>query len=136
MKTRENTTIELNRRKVKYSLPAILVIATMGFALALQPVINDYQYRQNLKTGNVLEIEKSLKRWPQNVVYMTQMAKMMREAKLEVNSYDLISSAVKFDPNYLEAWEEFSLNPKISAVEKATAQQMIRKLDPYNPANK
>ena len=136
LNTRDNNSGVTKLKSKKFSLPVLLVGALVGFVIAVQPVINDQQYRTNLRTGNVSDIEKNLSRWPKNVVYMTEMAGKLREANLNDNSYALITAATDFNPNYLEAWKEMLANPKLTPDKKIMVLAMLKKLDPLNPEYK
>jgi hypothetical protein len=108
----------------------MLTGALVGLSIGAQPLINDYEYRQNLKTGNVQDIQASLKRWPQNDVYMILMSRMLREANLSEFAYPLTKNAVEFNPRYFEGWVELASNIKASDAERDQAKLKWQELFP------
>ena len=114
----------------KYASFSALVGALLGLSIGVQPLINDYQYRQNLKTGNVQDIQKTLKRWPQNDVNMILMARMLREANLPEYAYPITQNVNEFNPRYFEGWVELSSNTKASDSDRNKAKQKWYELYP------
>jgi O-antigen ligase len=128
--TRNGSTNRTNFGVSKFSTISMLTGALVGLSIGAQPLINDYQYRQNLKTGNVQEIQASLKRWPQNDVYMILMSRMLREANLSEFAYPITKNAVEFNPRYFEGWVELSSNIKASNAERDQAKLKWQELFP------
>jgi O-antigen ligase len=130
LNTREHQT-KSNQTSVKrYSAISALIGGLAGLSLSVQPVINNYQYFQGLKTGNVSEIEKSLERWPKNDVYMILMAQRYEQSNLYDYAYKIAKTAVEFNPRYFEGWEALSRNPIASEAEKKFANARLLELSP------
>jgi O-antigen ligase len=128
--TRDGSTNLTNFSVRKFSTISMLIGAIVGLSIGAQPLINDYQYRQNLKTGNVQDIQASLKRWPQNDVYMILISRMLREANLSEFAYPITKNAVEFNPRYFEGWVELSSNIKASDSERDQAKLKWQELFP------
>jgi hypothetical protein len=128
--TRDGSTNRTNFSVSKFSTISMLTGALVGLSIGAQPLINDFQYRQNLKTGNVQDIQASLKRWPQNDVYMILMSRMLREANLSEFAYPLTKNAVEFNSRYFEGWVELSSNIKATDAERDQAKLKWQELFP------
>jgi hypothetical protein len=128
--TRDGSTNRTNFSVSKFSTISMLTGVLVGLSIGAQPLINDYQYRQNLKTGNVQDIQTSLKRWPQNDVYMILMSSMLRQANLSEYSYPITKNAVEFNPRYFEGWVELVTNTQTSDSERRQAMLKWQELYP------
>ncbi len=128
--TRGHQTNSSQKPLKRYSAIAALTGGLVGLVLSVQPVINNYQYFQSLKTGNVSEIEKSLERWPKNDVYMILMVQRYEQSNLYDYAYKIAKTAVEFNPRYFEGWEALSRSPMASEAEKKFANARLLELSP------
>jgi hypothetical protein len=64
---------------------------------------------------------------------MTLAAQILREGGLPDRSIVIAREAVEFNPMNFEAWKELSSQPNVTESERVQAQEMMKKLDPFNP---
>jgi hypothetical protein len=129
--TREK--IETKTVKSAYSTVAIGLGFIIGLGVGLPLMVADATFRSTVKAGDVLKIEASVRQWPQSVTRMTLAAQILREGDLPDRSIIIAREAVAFNPMNFEAWRELSLQPNTTESERVQAQEMLKKLDPFNP---
>jgi hypothetical protein len=105
----------------------------IGLGIGLPLMVADAAFRSTVKSGDVLKIEASVRQWPQSVTRMTLAAQILREGDLPDRSIVIAREAVEFNPMNFEAWRELSLQPNATESERVQAQEMMTKLDPFNP---
>ena len=105
----------------------------IGAAIALPLFVSDSQFRSTVKTGDVIQIQQSVEKWPQSVIRMTLAAKILREGGFADQALEISTKATNLFPNNFEAWQELYANPKASERVKLEALKMMKKLDPLNP---
>jgi O-antigen ligase len=132
--TREKIEIKSAKTvKSGYSMVAIGLGFIIGLGIGLPLMLADATFRSTVKSGDVLKIEASVRQWPQSVTRMTLAAQILREGDLPDRSIVIAREAVAFNPMNFEAWRELSLQPNATESERAQAQEMLKKLDPFNP---
>jgi O-antigen ligase len=104
----------------------------IGAAIALPLFFSDSQFRLTVKTGDVIQIQQSVEKWPQSVIRMTLAAKILREGGFADQALEISTKATNLFPNNFEAWQELYANPKASEKVKLEALQTMKKLDPLN----
>jgi O-antigen ligase len=119
--------------KSAYSTVAIGLGFIIGLGIGLPLMVADANFRATVEAGDVLKIEASVRQWPQSVTRMTLAAQILREGDLPDRSIVIAREAVAFNPMNFEAWRELSLQPNATESERVQAQEMLKKLDPFNP---
>ena len=74
-----------------------------------------------------------MEKWPQSVIRMSLAAKILREGGFPDQALDISTQAIEKFPKNFEAWQELTLNPKVSESLKAEALLVMKQLDPLNP---
>jgi O-antigen ligase len=105
----------------------------IGFVVAMPLFTSDLQFRSTVKSGDVIQIQQSVDKWPQSVIRMTLAAKILREGGFADQALEISTKATNLFPNNFEAWQELYANPKASEKLKLEALQTMKKLDPLNP---
>ena len=105
----------------------------IGAAIALPLFVSDSQFRSTVKTGDVIQIQQSVEKWPQSVIRMTLAAKILREGGFADQALEISTKATNLFPSNFEAWQELYANPNTSEKLKLEAFQAMKKLDPLNP---
>ena len=105
----------------------------IGVAITLPLFISDSQFRSTVKSGDVIQIQQSVEKWPQSVIRMTLAAKILREGGFADQAFEISIKSTNLFPNNFEAWQELYANPKASEKVKLEALQAMKKLDPLNP---
>jgi O-antigen ligase len=105
----------------------------VGVAITLPLFMSDLQFRSTVKSGDVIQIQQSVEKWPQSVIRMTLAAKILREGGFADQAFEISTKATNLFPNNFEAWQELYANPNASEKVKLEALQTMKKLDPLNP---
>jgi O-antigen ligase len=123
------------RKSATSAYPNLAVAAglVIGLIVGLPPVVADATFRSNVKSGDVIKIEASVRQWPQSVTRLTYVAQLLREGNLPARSIVIAREAVVFNPMNYEAWRELYLQPNATQSERENALLTMRKLDPLNP---
>jgi O-antigen ligase len=129
--TREK--VEVKTVKFANSIVAIGLGFIIGLGIGLPLMVADATFRSTVKAGDALKIEASVRQWPQSVTRMTLAAQILREGGLPDRSIVIAREAVEFNPMNFEAWKELSSQPNVTESERVQAQEMMKKLDPFNP---
>ena len=127
------TDSKINIQRNKSSTGAVIIGAVVGAIIVVPAFLADVQFRSTVESGDVIKIQQSVEKWPQSVIRMSLAAKILREGGFPDQALDISTQAVeKFSGNF-EAWQELSLNPKVSESLKAKALLVMKQLDPLNP---
>lgn len=124
---------KINIQRNKSSTGAVIIGAVVGAIIGAPVFLADIQFRSTVKSGDVIKIQQSVEKWPQSVIRMSLAAKILREGGFPDQALDISTQAVEKFPGYFEAWQELSLNPKVSESLKAKALLVMKQLDPLNP---
>ena len=127
---RQQSTVEYKR--VGWLRLSIGLVIGVTFALPL--FSSDSQFRSSVESGNVIKIQQSVEKWPQSVIRMSLAAKILREGGFPDQALDISTQAVEKFPGNFEAWQELTLNTKVSESLKAKALLIMKQLDPLNPS--
>jgi O-antigen ligase len=127
------TDSKISIQRDKNSVGAVVIGTVVGAIIVTPVFLADAQFRSTVKSGDVIKIQQSVEKWPQSVIRMSLAAKILREGGFPDQALDISTQAVeKFSGNF-EAWQELSLNPKVSESLKAKALLVMKQLDPLNP---
>jgi len=124
---------KISIQRNKSSTRAITIGAVVGVIISAPAFLADVQFRSTVKSGDVIKIQQSIEKWPQSVIRMTLAAKILREGGFPDRALDISNQAVEKFPGNFEAWQELTLNPKVSESLKAKALLIMQQLDPLNP---
>jgi hypothetical protein len=127
------TDSRISIQRNKNSIGAIVIGAVVGVIISAPAFLADVQFRSTVKSGDVIKIQQSVEKWPQSVIRMTLAAKILREGGFPDQALDVSNQAVEKFPGNFEAWQELTLNPKVSESLKAKALLIMQQLDPLNP---
>ena len=124
---------KMNIQRNKSGTGAVIIGAVVGAIIVVPAFLADVQFRSTVKSGDVVKIQQSVEKWPQSVIRMSLAAKILREGGFPDQALDISTQAVEKFPGNFEAWQELSLNPKVSESLKAKALLVMKQLDPLNP---
>lgn len=124
---------KINIQRNKSGTGAVVIGAVVGAIIVTPTFLADAQFRSTVESGDVIKIQQSVEKWPQSVIRMSLAAKILREGGLPDQALDISTQAVEKFPGNFEAWQELSLNLKVSESLKAKALLVMKQLDPLNP---
>ena len=127
------TDSRISIQRNKNSIGAVVIGAVVGAIIVTPAFLTDVQFRSTMKSGDVIKIQQSVEKWPQSVIRMSLAAKILREGGFPDQALDISTQAVEKFPKNFEAWQELTLNPKVSESLKAQALLVMKQLDPLNP---
>ena len=127
------TDSKISIQRDKNSVGAVVIGTAVGAIIVTPVFFADAQFRSTVKSGDVINIQQSVEKWPQSVIRMSLAAKILREGGFPDQALDISTQAVEKFPGNFEAWQELSLNPKVSESLKAKALLVMKQLDPLNP---
>ena len=127
------TDSKISIQRNKNSMGAVVIGAVVGAIIVTPAFLADVQFRSTVKSGDVIKIQQSVEKWPQSVIRMSLAAKILREGGFPDQALDISTQAIEKFPKNFEAWQELTLNPKVSESLKAEALLVMKQLDPLNP---
>ena len=127
------TDSKISIQRNKSSTGAVIIGAVVGAIIVVPPFLADFQFRSTVESGNVNKIMQSVEKWPQSVTRMSLAAKILRESGFPDQALVISTQAIEKFPKNFEAWQELTLNPKVSESLKAEALLVMKQLDPLNP---
>ena len=127
------TDSKISIQRNKNSIGAVVIGAVVGAIIVTPAFLADVQFRSTVKSGDVVKIQQSVEKWPQSVIRMSLAAKILREGGFPDQALDISTQAIEKFPKNFEAWQELTLNPKVSESLKAEALLIMKQLDPLNP---
>ena len=127
------TDSKISIQRNKNSIGAVVIGAVVGAIIVTPAFLADVQFRSTVKSGDVVKIQQSVEKWPQSVIRMSLAAKILREGGFPDQALDISTQAIEKFPKNFEAWQELTLNPKVSESLKAEALLVMKQLDPLNP---
>ena len=127
------TDSKISIQRNKNSIGAVVIGAVVGAIIVTPAFLADVQFRSTVKSGDVIKIQQSVEKWPQSVIRMSLAAKILREGGFPDQALDISTQAIEKFPKNFEAWQELTLNPKVSESLKAEALLVMKQLDPLNP---
>jgi len=108
----------------------------VGFLIALPPLNADSKWYRATNSHNQLQVEAALVPSyfnPMNSFRYLQAVNLFQSSNLPDSAHTYALIAVKFNPDYFDAWKQLYLLPKTSEREKAVALANMKRLDPNNP---
>jgi hypothetical protein len=127
------TDSKISIQRNKSSTGAVIIGAVVGAIIVVPAFLADFQFRSTVESGNVNKIMQSVEKWPQSVTRMSLAAKIIREGGFPDQALVISTQAIEKFPKNFEAWQELTLNPKVSESLKAEALLVMKQLDPLNP---
>ena len=110
-----------------------LVFGTIGFGLAVQPIVSDATYFSALKKREISSIEAAAKKWPTNPVRLGDAATIFSNNGFLDQSLSLARFSINKYPDSYVSWFVYYSTPKLSDSEKTKALKKLQELDPLNP---
>lgn len=110
--------------------------AVIGLILSSPPISADSTWRSALTSSNLQKLEMALQPEylnPSNSYRYAMAVQMLEGSKLTEQAADYARQGVAFNPEYFDAWRLLYVISGSTAEEKATALEMMKKLDPNNP---
>jgi O-antigen ligase len=105
----------------------------IGIALSALPMISSIQYRSAVQSADVIRIQAAAYLLPLEPFRMYQIAKVLRDNELNMESLTVARAAVKAYPRSFDSWNLIYNSPIVSESEKTQALVAIKQLDPFNP---
>jgi len=129
-----------NRAKMKASVLTPQLVAGIGLVIgllvALPPLSADVKWYNATKSRDVARVEEALTPNvfnPADSYRYAQAVNLLQSSNLLDLALKYALIAVKFNPDYSDAWKELYLLPNASVSEKAQALANMKRLDPKNP---
>jgi O-antigen ligase len=109
--------------------------AAVGFTVSYPAYNADYQFRNALKNSDLAQVEKALTSTymtPSSSRFFVQAAGIFAGNNLPEYAQKYAQIAVKFNPNYFDAWRVLYNIPNTSESDKQLAKKNMIRLDPLN----
>ena len=130
--TRQNK-IKTSNLNSTNSISAKFIGSILGLVIVAPQVLVDAQFKSSVESKDYSRIYQNALQWPQSIKRMTIIAEDLSVAGFPVQSRELITEAIKLNPQNFEAWLLFARLPDSTTEEINTALNKLRKLDPLNP---
>jgi hypothetical protein len=128
------------RRTTKSSVISPQLVAgvglVVGILIALPPLSADTKWFSATKSRNVVEVEAALVPSlfnPADSSRYAQAVGLFQSSNLPSLAHKYALIAVKFNPDYSDAWKQLYSLPQSTSEEKALALENMKRLDPKNP---
>ncbi len=108
----------------------------IGFLLVVPPLSADMSWYQATKSGNVVEIEKSLipsYLRPEDSSRLVNVVLLLESNQLFDLALKYAVRATKYNPNNFDSWNALYSVKNSTAEQKAEALKNLKRLDPLNP---
>jgi O-antigen ligase len=129
-----------NRAKSKASVFSPQLLAgigmVIGLLIALPPLSSDSKWFNATRSRDLAKVEAALAPSifnPPNSTKYAEAVNLFQSSNLPDLAYKYALIAVKFNPDYSDAWKQLYLLPKSSPSDKSEALSNLRRLDPKNP---
>lgn len=136
LKTKTN----VGRSKTSMSVISPQLVAgvglVVGLTIALPPLSADTKWYSATKSHDALKVEAALVPSPFNPADSSRYAQavgLFQSSNLPDLAHKYALIAVKFNPDYSDAWKQLYSLPQSTSEEKATALANMKRLDPKNP---
>jgi len=106
--------------------------ATIGLAIAVQPLLSDAKYFSALKKREISSIESAARKWPTNPVRLGDATTLFSNNGFKEQSIEMARYATQKYPNSYVSWYVYYTTPGITEAEKSKAQAKLKLLDPLN----
>jgi len=128
------------RRKAQANVFSPQLVAgigmVIGFLIALPPLSADSKWYSATKSHDALKVEAALVPSifnPADSSRYAQAVSLFQSSNLPDLAHKYAVIAVKFNPDYSDAWRQLYSLPQSTAEEKTTALSNMKRLDPKNP---
>ena len=125
---------------VKHSLisPGLVagVGAVVGALIAVPPLSSDMKWFKAINSHNAQQVELALGieyMNPGNSFKYAQAVQLFQSSNLLDQAHKYAFEAVKFNPDYFDAWKQIYYLPGATEIEKKLALENMTRLDPKNP---
>jgi O-antigen ligase len=126
-------------KEVKSPLSSNLIIGIgmlVGLMLAAPPFLADSKWFSALNSRNVVNVERALAPSlvnPSDSSRYFQAVNVFQTSNLPVLARKYALKAVKFNPDFYDAWKILYKLPNVNQREKSEALKNMKRLDPKNP---
>jgi hypothetical protein len=110
--------------------------ALIGILIAVPPFSADTKWRSALDSRDVNKVMQALESGyltPQDSARLAQAVQLFANSNLPEQAREIALRAVRFNPEYFDAWKQLYYLPNSTANEKALALKKMKMLDPLNP---
>jgi hypothetical protein len=115
----------------KRVLPLLFLGGAIGALLTFPPYLAGNNYYKALQSGNVELLEESTYQKPYDRNRFLFSAQILADNKLEIRAAQVLNDASKLYPNNYEVWLQWSRIVGISALQKASAEQELKRLETF-----
>jgi O-antigen ligase len=129
-----------SRNKSQVSIISPQLVAgigmVVGLLIALPPLSADSKWYSATRSHDAAKVEAALVPGyfnPSDSYRYAQAVNLFQGSNLPELAHKYATTAVKFNPDYFDAWKQLYLLPNASATEKETALSNMKRLDPKNP---
>ena len=108
----------------------------VGLIVALPPLNADSKWYNALKSHEAAKVESALASSyfnPADSSRYAQAVNLFQSSNLSELAHKYALIAIKFNPDYFDAWKQLYMLPNSSNYEKAKALSNMKRLDPKNP---
>jgi hypothetical protein len=113
-------------------LLATAAFATLGFVIALQPLLSDSGYYSALGKREITSIETAARKWPTNPLRLGDAATIFSQNGFKAQSAEIAKYAIEKYPNSYISWYVYYKTEGIPVAEKERALKKLRSIDPLN----
>jgi O-antigen ligase len=106
--------------------------AAVGFGLAISPFVADSNWRSSLGSGSLPTVQAAAVKSPNDAYRIVNIAVLFEQNKFTAQAAELARQAVKYNPDYFDAWRIMANISDTTPEEKALAKQNMIRLDPRN----
>ena len=132
--------LDKNRRKDQENVLSPQLIAgiamVFGLLITLPPMSADSKWYSATRSNSAAKVEAALIPSyfnPADSFRYAQAVELFQNSNLPNLAYKYALIAVKFNPDYFDAWKQLYLLPGVSVSDKSTALSNMKRLDPRNP---
>jgi hypothetical protein len=108
----------------------------VGLIVASPPMSADSKWRAGLNSNDANQVLAALEPSylnPSNSQRYAQAVQLFASSNLMDQARQVALDAIKFNPDYFDAWKIFHALPNTTEAEKADALANMKRLDPLNP---
>ena len=126
------------RKQETYISPQLIagIGAIIGILISIPPFSADAKWFSATRSHDAAKVEVALTPSyfaPADSTRYAQAVALFQTSNLQDLAYKYAVIAVKFNPDYFDAWKQLYFLPKASDAEKAAALSNMKRLDPKNP---
>lgn len=140
----ESSGLKPNRKRDKQTSRATILTPQLvggigfliGILIALPPYSADSKWFKALGSHDAAKVEAALAQSffnPADSYRYARAVNLFQNSNLNELAHKYAILAVKFNPDYFDAWKQLYLLPNASNTEKAQALSNMKRLDPKNP---